>query len=316
MLKLTRNPVSDGPHFQVAFPLRTEDIDPESTALQGCGGCVALLLLVDALRRLGFRADAIGFDDFEKQAGGRSSDRKSNERIVVYPETIHGNPLKAKVRVRWLLYYPTPDVLMRWREKGDYIYSYWPQFVTDGLPAFPLTLMDLQPEQFKSNNHTGSGIAYRVGKGREYHLKFDYHLPQNLKGALVAAGVRKSDPAYGIVSDIRNAPINRLPDSMRLEKMANEFRSVRMYVSYDCESATAVIAALCGCITVIAPKPEMKPADILPCFRYGIAVGVENLAWAKETAILLRPYLESMQREGEVQIKAMVQAAITGMRRL
>ena len=185
------------------------------------------------------------------------SNRKT---IVLYPETVYGNPLKAKNVARWLLYYNRyPNDASAYGEK-DMFFSYREIF-NDSLlnPSQRLVkIFCFDDKLYKQTNFSKrSGTCYIIRKGRGRK-----DLPQKFDGIII-------DP---------------LPE----EEKVKIFNQCEYCYCYDTQTFYSSIASICGCKTVVVPEPGKTRKD----YRgggdnphYGIAYGdsKEEMEWAEKT---------------------------------
>jgi hypothetical protein len=83
-----------------------------------------------------------------------------------------------------------------------------------------------------------------------------------------------------------------------------------MFVSYDTMTYHSIQAALCGCISIVIPDANISKEEWVqkaPINKYGIAYGLNDIAWAKQTMHLVRDHLESLEQECDQLIKNYIQ---------
>jgi hypothetical protein len=120
---------------------------------KGSAGIFALHRLANYLGKLGFNVEmefynlmGFNFSDNELQqkpisffnpedlyniqlrGGGKKTKRPIRDYIVVYPETVPGNPLNATNVVRYVMNFPEKNMIPMVAGEGDYILAYWPQY--------------------------------------------------------------------------------------------------------------------------------------------------------------------------------------------
>lgn len=202
-----------------------------------------------------------------------ANEKDIQDSIVVYPEIIEGNPLGAKNVVRWLLNKPGAITGSTSYGFGDLIFYYAEHFLPNGLIAdesFRLKITDMKKHIYK-DNHEGErkGIYYMVRKGRDVPLT--YH----------------PDNAVQV-------------DGKSHAELAKIFASAQMFISYDLHTAYSLFASLCGCDSVVVPRPGMskeqwkvgKDESDLD----GIAYGYEDIERARQT----RPAMIARLQQAEV----------------
>jgi hypothetical protein len=145
---------------------------------EGSAGIVALHALCDRLNQLGYAArlcpigehfgtnpewetPLLTLDDIE--AG-----------IVVYPEIVHGNPLRGRRVVRWLLNRPGYITGGGMGQHADDLLIAYSSAIAPGLFALPLPVVD--PDVFFPKDVPGEGVVFWRGKGTARPEALD-HIP-------------------------------------------------------------------------------------------------------------------------------------------
>lgn len=204
--------------------------------------------------------------------------------VVVYGETIRGNPLKATNVVRWIMNTPGVCGGDGVYALTDHIFQYHPWFAVD--PRYeikgPLTAIDLdhQLKTYQNKNLPNrKGGAYLVRKGTD--KKHNQH-PANFVHA---------DPLLEKMSD---------------EEAADFFNRIETFISYDDMTFISVQAALCGCKSIIIPGEGDRSEENLKKVNRikGVAYGFVDQEWVQGTADLLRPHFEALNAENLSTIKA------------
>lgn len=195
--------------------------------------------------------------------------------IIVYPEIEKGNPYKCANVVRYILnrhHLPEFDnAVVTWGD-ADY-WLYFHDLFYDNLrdPNF-LHILDTKAEQFKD-----------LKQERSIDACFTFR--------------KKSD-------DLTNLNIIHPEGSIEIGYNAQDadliriFNSCKRFYSYDTETYLSILAALCGCESVIVPYSDLTKAQVLgkqPAFKYGVAYGVEDLDHANSTRHLLKEYLLQLE---------------------
>lgn len=188
--------------------------------------------------------------------------------IVIYPETVFGNPLYAQNIVRWLLhqpgfhtnkiYYGEGELHVRFNEAiKPFIYPN--STLADYL--LPIIHYPLEIYEGKSEIANRSGTAYCIRKGR---------------GKLISQDSK----------DI-------LIDGLSHGEIANIFKRVERFISYDPYTAYSRLAALSGCDSIVVPDLNVKECDWYPnpADRYGVSYGFENIEKSRQSRSLLLPKL-------------------------
>lgn len=246
------------------------------------GGIIALHKLCDLINRLGGTAFLHPFHHFGVREEFISpvrwmgdDDSYGDNWIVVYPEVIGGNPLKARNVVRWLLHdpgfhtgsidYGSNELHIRFANYFDEFH--WPECtLSDNL----LTVVDYNFALFNDDDAAEErrGSAYCVRKGVGKPIQHD------------------------LTDSI-------LIDDMSHAEVASVFKRVSVFYSYDTRTAYSKMAVLCGCDSVVIPDDGVTEARWATTEQaaLGVAYGVENIEKARATAHLVKPYCEQLEND-------------------
>lgn len=206
-----------------------------------------------------------------------------NNAVVIYCEGTVGNPLNAKNVVRWML-----------SKLGQNVpYNYLDTWNKNELVYYFLS------EEKIANNPNKLGTIFKM-------LTVIYVNPDAINHSL---------PRKGLCFTIRKAhlihktPIKRLHPLNAFEITREHtqqdyvriFNQYKGFISYDSLTFLSVIAALCGCISIVVPVVGLSKQDWLNTLAtvdylkesgetalYGIAYGSDDLQYAKETLHLAR----------------------------
>jgi hypothetical protein len=193
------------------------------------------------------------------------------DSIVVYPEIILGNPLRARNVVRWLLYKPGLRDPYRF-EPGEMFFragdmSDLPE-VTGGAPD--LFLWKINPAYRNEGRTDRKGACYIVRKGSD-------------------------KPRIPETADA--IPI----DGLSHAEIAAIFNRCETFYSYDEATFYSQYAAICGCTSVVIPglfaSREEWVKNHAPG-RYGIAYGLNDLEHARATQQLAISSLQEQEAAG------------------
>ena len=202
--------------------------------------------------------------------------------IVIYPETLYGNPLNAKNVVRWFLYFHRFNDTKGAFGKKDMFVCYREIFNDSTLNPNVVTLkinyFDNQLyRQYNFGHRSGKCYILRKGKNRA-------DLPKYFDG-----------PVFD--------------DDMSQEDLVKMFNEHEYCYSYDTQSFYSVIAMVCGCKSIVVLEPGKKVEDYLGEGEdhYGIAYGdtPEQMEYAEKTRDLK---LESLDytKSNEANVKAFI----------
>lgn len=200
------------------------------------------------------------------------ADLNDAQWVVIYSETINGNPVGGGNIVRWLLHQPgfhTGHIMFG---PGELHVKY-----NSAIADFPFP---------------GSSLA------KDY-LKV-IHYPTNLYNE-AGASLSRTGTAYCLRKGrgkkiVHEAEGSILIDQKSHEEVAKIFKSVETFISYDSLTAYSRFAALCGCTSIVVPDAEVCIDKWYPNVedRFGIAYGFddESIRWAHETRHLVKLQIE------------------------
>lgn len=153
--------------------------------------------------------------------------------IVVYPEKVYGNFLKAKNVVRWLLYYNPYKGDDSAYGKDDMVIAYRDVFNDFQLnPECNVVKCVRFDRKLYRRYNFGErhGNCYIIRKGRDRK-----DLPKHFDGPVI--------------------------DSLSEEEKVKVFNASKYCYSYDLQTFYSSIAAYCGCISVVVFEPGKKATD-------------------------------------------------------
>lgn len=202
--------------------------------------------------------------------------------IVVYPEVVYGNFLRAKHVVRWLLYHYGFAIDSAAYDENDLFVTFRDVFNDEKLnpngyklftPYYDLSLYQ------RTNFARREGKCYIVRKGRNRE-----DLPKEIDGVIV----------------------DDLPE---VEKV-KVFNRCEYCISYDTQTAYSKIAAMCGCISVVVPEPGKNKSDYIKDedYDYGVAYGWsdEEIRRAQQTQHKVSDLYKQMNEEGKQNVAKFV----------
>jgi len=180
---------------------------------------------------------------------------KRDDLVVVYPEVVFGNPLRAKNVARWLLhdpgfhnkqvYFVPGEVHFRFVEMHRAVPMPWIEIAEQLLSVAYMPWEHYQP---RSEDPPRKGTAYILRKGKGKPLVHD------------------------------------LTDSVQVDGMSHAqigeiCRRVKTFISYDTRTTYSLLAAIAGADSVVIPdegigEEEWQPDEAL---RAGIAYGVNRI---------------------------------------
>jgi hypothetical protein len=178
--------------------------------------------------------------------------------IVVYPEVIADNPLRAKHVVRWILFKPENDFSDRDRYAGEMHFCFQKAFNTEKVqcPDEHIFMLRWWQDGVYEQTHWGErqGTCYLRRKGKDVPISHD------LTDSICI-------------------------DDLSHSEKAKVFNQRKYLVSYDPYTTYVHFAVVCGCIPVIVPlegvsKEQWRPEVEM---RYGLAYGWDDVPWAVQT---------------------------------
>lgn len=204
----------------------------------------------------------------------------ADDCIVVYPEIIFGNPLRARNVVRWLLhdpgqrtgqiYYGPGEIYYRYADHCSRDFEFPGSEMADICLRIQYTPVDSYREQsgHPQSERTGTAYCMKKGKGR----------------AIV------HDTADSILIDGKShRDISRI------------FKLVKRFISYDPHTCLSTLAAISGCESIVVPPDNMTKEQWMPNTedRYGVAYGFGDLEFALATRNLALERQLSLNRESQ-----------------
>jgi len=207
--------------------------------------------------------------------------------IVIYCEGIQGNPLNAKYVVRWMLSKLGQNV------PHNYYYTWGPQelvyffnsdnsIVDNNISVKYLSLFYTNPK-IKNFNYERKGICFTTRKVKQKH-----------------ATVKKLHPANAFEITRNHTQNNYI----------GIFNKYKLFISYDPLSFLSIIAAMCGCISVIYPVEGLSKRDYFKMTAlheymidknineiYGIAYGIKQseIDYSRSTLHLVADQIKDIQ---------------------
>ncbi|MFA6100453.1 MAG: hypothetical protein WC750_06330 [Patescibacteria group bacterium] len=157
--------------------------------------------------------------------GGASSPAGS---IIVYPETVPGNPLRGETVARLALNYPGKLGGDKKYDEKELIFSYYPQFY----PGAPVLTIPIIEDFFHDRQLPRSGGCFWVGKGKD---------------------IPRIPETEGLTEITYGWPKERT-------ELARLFNEKEIFYTYDDCTALISEARLCGCKVVVIPGEKPVPS--------------------------------------------------------
>jgi hypothetical protein len=201
--------------------------------------------------------------------------------VVVYPEIIHGNPLRGRRVVRWLLHKPGFHAGTYDYGPSDRYFFYQKAFDDPVLNPDGDNLLRavwLRDDVYRNvNAGPRQGTCHMLRKGK--------HRP--------------------IVHDVTSS--TRV-DGLSHAELAAVFNRVQTFISYDLYTMYSQYAALCGCDSIVVPEEGISKEQWYPdpADRYGVAYGFEDIAEARRTRSGLLQHMKEHELRANSSVNAFV----------
>ena len=201
--------------------------------------------------------------------------------ITIYPEVISGNPFNAKNVVRYVLYYPGWHAGDKEYSDDELIITYTNEYVKDTKydNAFVLTVLNPKLNIMKNNDKKRNKIGLLVRKCKDFEYKMN--LLNEYKHLLKLPVISIDDE------------INKCNDLRDLSKIYN---TITLFISFDPHTYHSIMAALCGCTSIVIPSKEISNEEFYNVQKYGVAYGFENIDFAKLTYSKMIDDLKQMEQ--------------------
>jgi hypothetical protein len=194
--------------------------------------------------------------------------------VVIYPEGIQGNPLNAKNVVRWILG-PIHQHQYESYSNTDLIYyflSYFHNQVYNKDLENQLLIIEFHENIFTNLNQERKGSCYTIRKGI----------------------LTNKHPEDSIFIPFSSGAVGNLVE------LAELFNRTERFYCYDTYTFLSIQAAMCGCISIVIPDPNITKEQYLngPQLRkYGLAYGENDIDRALETLPLLFKEINQIKLE-------------------
>lgn len=198
--------------------------------------------------------------------------------VVIYCEGTQGNPLKATNVVRWLLSEMGKNVPYDWingwgKNELVYFFNYDKIFENNeamiGIKYKLLTCVYINPLIKNHNNNLRKGYCHTFRKSHYHKTLPSAHPPKSFE-------IKRN---------------HTMTDYVRI------FNKREIFISYDPLTFLNIIAAMCGCISVVIKVDGipnqlewLKTTAVYSYIKskgltkmYGIAYGIKEFDWAKKT---------------------------------
>ena len=248
-----------------------------------CGGLVVQYELCRVLENLGINVKISAPEKIQNSIFCKyyNNDFDLNNTVVIYGETIEGNPLKAPYVVRWIL--APLGIICNPNNKtwgsNDLVYyfnsdnKFYNNDTLFGTVYKSLTTIYINPLINNCNDPLRKGYCHTFRK-TQFHKKLKYaHHPNS----------------------------QEIKREHKVIQCINIFNKRKFFISYDPLTFLNIIAAMCGCISVVIKIDGLteiewlKTTTAYPYLKannlnkiYGIAYGLSEVEWAKNTLPLVK----------------------------
>jgi hypothetical protein len=203
------------------------------------------------------------------------------DAIVVYSESIFGNPLAVTNVTRWLLY--KPGLLHPFNFSPDEMFFKASDFsdnvsLSGGAQLLYMLSINACYRDLGQKSRKGSCYMLRKGKGKP--------LIHDLDGSLQI-------------------------DGLRHEEIATIFNECETFYCYDEATMYSQYAAICGCTSIVIPGHYQCRDDWVrdrPIALYGVAYGLDDIDHAQATRHLLLDHLLARQQSSLETVASFVTA--------
>jgi hypothetical protein len=205
----------------------------------------------------------------------------NDDTIAIYIHVVHGNPLRAKRIVRWLVYGVDSGHYNQYQD-GEIIYYHIP-FCKNNITTQRLFSCRLSPEVKNRHEPRSHTLCYTIKKGMVYnknHIRLQTgKFPHDI---LVPHSTNR-------LSFLKNPNVLCFDGNYStLEEQINLFNKTKYFYCYDPCSFLIIMALLCGCIVIQDPidgytEEEWMYAIGIHTKLKGLAYGIENLKYAENT---------------------------------
>ena len=207
--------------------------------------------------------------------------RNDSTLVTIYPETVFGNPLRAKNVARWLLntpgvfdkrvYFTPGEVHFRYLDMHKAIEMPWIELAQQKLTTVYIPWEHYEPPKGESERN---GTAYLVYKGKGKRFVHD-----------TESSIRIDGMSHAQVGEI--------------------FRRIKSFISYDAKTLYSPLAAIAGADSIVIPDDGVSEDDWLPedQLRVGIAYGFDKIEWARSTRHLTADRFRQMEFDSRISVE-------------
>lgn len=140
----------------------------------------------------------------------------------------------------------------------------------------------------------------------DFNIFYNYNIPRKGRCYLIKGNEYiENQPIYHNSQDT-NLDMYWNYKGDRMKYLADMFNRHEIFFTYNTQTFISVLAAMCGCISIIIPHPNTSKEKLLsfPQNKYGIAYGFEDINKSIDTLHLVKPNLENCLIENKNHLKS------------
>ena len=208
-----------------------------------------------------------------------------NKIVALYPEQIEGNPYEVENVTRWILYHTKENIEKTW-SLSDVHFYFTKGFKSSAETRYKLTTIDSKLDIF-SNKGLGS-----KKKGYCHINKKKYPIGEKT------------------LSHLESKDLSNFMELGGFKYLAEEFNKHEYFVTYDDATYYSILAALCGCRSIIINTDALITPDeyreMYHISKYGISYGWNDIKHADLTRDLVRDFIKSIEEESNKSVTSFI----------
>lgn len=202
--------------------------------------------------------------------------------VSIYPEHSVGSRFNTIHNVRWIMYHTTLENENNFKE-NDYIFNYGSFKTLNIKEDGKLTVKDYNLDKFFIENNT------------------------NRKGYCFINQKQTPSNYQDIISEFSPIDITSYKNQTDLNLLRKEFNKYEYFITFDQKTYLTTAASLCGCkVIILNPNEDLTPIEYKlenPTKMFGIAYGIDDLQWAKDTIHLVRNYITQFKDKDKKTVR-------------
>lgn len=207
-----------------------------------------------------------------------------DQTISIFPSNYLGNPFNTIHNVRLVMDHVEEENLSSWDDNDYVAIGGWTTWNVGKKVDFRLPVFDCKLDLFQDRKNPRAGYCHALWK----------YTPDNHKE---------------ILEPFQSTDITQWPKLGGFEYLANALNQHEYFLTFDRKTFLTTAAVLCGCKAIIIdpnknPFPEkiQTPGEFRtenPLNYFGVAFGMEDLAWAEDSLHLARKNVENLTAAAE-----------------